>query len=111
MFDEQAPDQISMRSSLYKAENLLGMEPFLAVIFAAVAGIMVLALAKQLSIVIGILIVAIGLPWLKRMGKRDIQMSSVMIRATMLQSYYAPTSYINVKRPKFRKQQRIKRSL
>jgi type IV secretory pathway TrbD component len=110
VFDEQAPDEISMRSSLYKAEDLLGMEPFLAVLFVTIAGVMVLAMAKQLSIVIGILIFAIGLPWLRRMGKRDIQMSRVIIRASMLQSYYPPTSYINVKRPKFRKQQRIKRS-
>jgi type IV secretory pathway TrbD component len=110
MFDEQAPDEISMRSSLYKAENMLGMEPFLAMLFLAVAFIMLIVLQQQLSFLVAVLIFAIGLPWLRRIGKRDMQMSRVLIRATMLQSYYPPTSYINVKRPKFRKQQRIKRS-
>jgi len=110
MFDEQAPDEISMRSSLYKSENLLGMEPFLATLFLVIAFIMLIVLQQQLSIVVGVLIFVIGIPWLRRLGKRDIQMSRVIIRASMLQSYYPPTSYINVKRPKFRKQQRIKRS-
>jgi hypothetical protein len=110
VIDDHAPDEISMRSPLYRAENFFGMEPFLARLFICVAIIMVIVFQQQLSIVIAVVIFTIGIPWLRSRGKHDIQWSSVLIRATVLQPYYPPTSYINVKPPRFRKQQRIKRA-
>jgi hypothetical protein len=108
---DSAPDEISMRASLYKTEHLFGMEPFLAKLFIGVGLMMGLVFQQQLSYIVAILIATVGLQWLRHLGKVDLQWSSVFIRATRWKRFYPATSYVNVKRPHMRKQQREKRNL
>jgi type IV secretory pathway TrbD component len=109
-YEDSAIDEISMRSTLYATDKLFGMEPFLAQLFGAGAFILMIVFQHQLSIAVALLILGFAIPWLRRQGKIDPQWSSVMIRATFLQKFYPATSYINVKPPALRKQQRVKRA-
>ena len=109
-YDQYAQDEISMRAPLYSPDTLFGMEPFLAKVFIAGAAAMILIFQTQLSIGVAMLIIGLGIPWLRKQGKVDPQWSSVVIRSMLLQEFYPATSYATVKRPKFRQQQRIKRS-
>ena len=110
LFDETPTDEISMRAALYKMPHFFGMEPLLGQMLIAVAVLMVFIWQKQLSVVLGGLLLVFDIPWLRARGKYDLHYTTVLIRSLIAQPYYPPRSYVNVKRAAIRPQQRIKRS-